>query len=67
MSLSYANGALPSGGTTRLKVSEAAPLISVSKKYIYRAIHQGRLRAYRYGPHGIRLDLADIEAMADQL
>lgn len=50
-----------------ISISEAAELKSVSPLTIRRWIQQGKLRAYRYGPKTIRIRVADLEAMGEEV
>jgi excisionase family DNA binding protein len=49
---------------SRMSVAEAAEYHHCSQRTIRRAIHDGRLRAYRVGPRLIRIDPADLDRMA---
>jgi len=46
-----------------LTIAEAAELIRVHPRTIRRRIASGDLTAYRVGPHLIRLDSAELNAM----
>lgn len=45
-------------------LSEAAERVGVSTKTLRRWIAAGRLRGYRVGPHLIRLDADEVDALA---
>lgn len=50
-----------------LSIAQAAELKAVSPLTIRRWISQGRLRAYRYSPRVIRIKLADLDNMGEQV
>lgn len=56
--------ALPiSTADPHVPVPAAAATISVTPATVYRWIRTGQLRAYRYGPRSIRVDLAELRAV----
>ena len=46
-----------------ITIAEAAALIRVHPRTIRRRIAEGSLTAYRVGPHLIRLDAGELDAM----
>ena len=49
-----------------LKVQEAAELLRMSDKYVYRIIQRGLLPAIRMGSRSIRVHLDDLQAFIAQ-
>jgi excisionase family DNA binding protein len=45
-----------------LTVPEVAPRLRVSTRQTYRYIAEGRLRAIRYGPRGLRVKTSEVAA-----
>lgn len=50
-----------------VSVQVAAEHVAVSTKTIRRWIAEGRLPGYRLGPRALRVDLHELDAMADRL
>ena len=50
-------------GKTYESLAQAAERTSVSVKTLRRRIAAGKLRAYRYGPHIIRVDPHDVDLL----
>lgn len=46
-----------------MSIEDVAELYEVKPNSIRRWISEGRIRAYRFGPRRIRVELADMEAM----
>jgi len=46
-----------------ITLDDAADLYEVQPSTIRRWVSEGRVRAYRFGPRRIRVEIADLEAM----
>lgn len=53
-----------SAAKRRLSLTEAAEYLSLDPRTIRRYIAAGRLPAYRVGPRLIKIDTADLDALA---
>lgn len=55
---------LPAPTLSLISVAEAAERLKVNPRTIRRRIADGTLRAYRLGPRQLRVDVADVDALA---
>lgn len=50
-----------------ISIARAAEVADVSTRTIYRWIREGHLTAYRFGPSLLRIDLADLDKLAQRV